>query len=556
MNVNGDFPPKYIGSGNPSNPGLGFFHAHDTGLYRDDLDPNPGICFSTRGAKRMKISDNKIEVDVPYDIGTNPVFGGDIVCDSLLSSGTISCGTNSMTCGNIISSGTINSGAITTSGGLVATSGAIVGFGGVSGTSVHSSGTMSCVGSFTCGNLTSTNITANGAISCGTNALTGGPFTVTSGVIDTPDGSASLPSYSFTNAQNLGLYNTGTGLGIASGGTNVLTIGGGGISSTSDIKTTTNINGNFITAQQGFSGGPLGILTSGTISCGTNSLTCGPITASGSISSGTNSLSCGSVTAGDIKTTSVTSTGVINSGTNAITGGPVTFTSVTSSGTIGCGTNALSCGPITCGSITASGTIGCGTNSVTCGSVISSGNISVVGNMTCANMTCSSLTATSSTALNLNNNCGFYALNSTGGLELAFLPRASTNSTTIQFGAGGFNVRNQSTTSRFFVDDTAVNVQTGNLNIQTTTSGLQQKKVAVSGGTANGSFNSGVVLVAGTVTITNSYVTNACVGVASISTSGGVPGAYSIVCGSGTYTITSTSVLDTSTLNVFFIKGF
>ena len=56
------------------------------------------------------------------------------------------------------------------------------------------------------------------------------------------------------------------------------------------------------------------------------------------------------------------------------------------------------------------------------------------------------------------------------------------------------------------------------LFIQSATTGLQQKNVAVSGGTANGSFNTGVVLVAGTVTINDSYVTTNCVGVASIVT--------------------------------------
>lgn len=96
----------------------------------------------------------------------------------------------------------------------------------------------------------------------------------------------------------------------------------------------------------------------------------------------------------------------------------------------------------------------------------------------------------------------------------------------------------------------------GDLKIETETKGFQQKAVAVSMGTADGPFNTGIVLVAGTTTINNSYVTTSCVGFASISSVGGTPGAYFIECGNGTYTITSTSNTDTSTLNVFFIKGF
>ena len=103
-------------------------------------------------------------------------------------------------------------------------------------------------------------------------------------------------------------------------------------------------------------------------------------------------------------------------------------------------------------------------------------------------------------------------------------------------------------TSSVLINDTG-------LFLQSTTGGLHQKSIAVSGGTADGAFNTGVVLVAGTVTINNSYVTTNSVGIASISTSGGTPGTYTITCTNGSYTVTSTSALDTSTLNVFFIKG-
>jgi hypothetical protein len=104
-----------------------------------------------------------------------------------------------------------------------------------------------------------------------------------------------------------------------------------------------------------------------------------------------------------------------------------------------------------------------------------------------------------------------------------------------------------------------VTVSIGNLAIATATKGLQQKSVAVTGTgpfTANGAFNTGVVLVAGSKIISNSYVTTSCVGFASVSTTGGTPGTsgYRVVCGTGTYTVTGIAT-DTSTLNVAFILG-
>jgi hypothetical protein len=101
-----------------------------------------------------------------------------------------------------------------------------------------------------------------------------------------------------------------------------------------------------------------------------------------------------------------------------------------------------------------------------------------------------------------------------------------------------------------------VTVSTGSLAIATATQGLQQKSVSAASGTGNGAFNTGVTLVAGTKTISNSYVTTSCVGFASVSATGGTPGTsgYRVVCGTGTYTVTGIAT-DTSTLNVAFILG-
>lgn len=107
------------------------------------------------------------------------------------------------------------------------------------------------------------------------------------------------------------------------------------------------------------------------------------------------------------------------------------------------------------------------------------------------------------------------------------------------------------------VDNTLnTNVLAGNLQIATVGKGLNIKSVAVSAGVANGAFVTGVVLIAGTVTISNSFVTANCTACTARTTNGGTTGAYSVECGAGTFTVKSTSLIDTSTLNISFTKGF
>ena len=96
----------------------------------------------------------------------------------------------------------------------------------------------------------------------------------------------------------------------------------------------------------------------------------------------------------------------------------------------------------------------------------------------------------------------------------------------------------------------------GNVIINTVNKGIQIKGAAVSAGTANASFVTSVVLVAGTVTVNNSFVTTACCGSVAVVTAGGTPGkGYRLDVGAGTFTVTSDNPLDTSTLNVVFFKG-
>ena len=99
-------------------------------------------------------------------------------------------------------------------------------------------------------------------------------------------------------------------------------------------------------------------------------------------------------------------------------------------------------------------------------------------------------------------------------------------------------------------------LNSGNVIINTVNKGINIKGAAVSAGTANASFVTSVVLVGGTVTVNNSFVTTACCGTIAVVTAGGTPGTgYRLNIGAGSFTVTSSSALDTSTLTVAFFKG-
>jgi hypothetical protein len=110
--------------------------------------------------------------------------------------------------------------------------------------------------------------------------------------------------------------------------------------------------------------------------------------------------------------------------------------------------------------------------------------------------------------------------------------------------------------SDFEVVSGNLNTVAGDILISTVNKGLSIKGAAVSAGTANASFVTSVVLVGGTVTVNNSFVTTACSGTVAVVTAGGTPGTgYRLNIGSGSFTVTSSSALDTSTLTVAFFKG-
>lgn len=165
---------------------------------------------------------------------------------------------------------------------------------------------------------------------------------------------------------------------------------------------------------------------------------------------------------------------------------------------------------------------------------------------------------TTGVAITVKNATSINGINTSGGTEVAFYPRFSDNKTYLDIGSAGAVFRQNGGTNPWLAADTSGNVTlgTGNLILSSATSGYTQKSVAVSAGVANGSFNTGVTLVAGTVTISNSFVTALCSASVTVSSSGGTPSlqGYRTVVGAGTYTITG-SITDTSVLNVAFTKG-
>lgn len=149
---------------------------------------------------------------------------------------------------------------------------------------------------------------------------------------------------------------------------------------------------------------------------------------------------------------------------------------------------------------------------------------------------------------------------STGSLRFGtYFPTADSWSIGLRNADINLYIHNDSFNTDAVIIDGATNSVslTSDLIIKTVNTGIQVKGAAVSAGTANSAFVSNVVLTAGSSgTINNNFVTTACAGFASVSTSGGTPGlGYRVVCNSGSFSVTSTNVLDASTLNVFFIKG-
>lgn len=136
-------------------------------------------------------------------------------------------------------------------------------------------------GSMTTGALSSSSVNSSGTISAGGISTTGAYLAAV--------GSATAPSYSFTGTTDRGLYNVTAGsmagMSVGVGGSLVAAFTASGFRSLLPINALTSA----LIGGSGIFGGTFGgtgsvscgsLLSSGTMSCGTNAFTCGPLTSS------------------------------------------------------------------------------------------------------------------------------------------------------------------------------------------------------------------------------------------------------------------------------------
>lgn len=244
-------------------------------------------------------------------------------------------------------------------------------------------------------------------ITAGSGSISGGSFTVgtiSTGSVRTADGSIAAPAYSFTPSPTTGLYSDPIGeedIGFTVGGVRVGYFDpytnfyvDGGISSASGVSApvVSSTSGGSVafpslrvqTTTSGFSfdGGNHALVCSANGSeywraeNDSNSFKVAkPLISTSTITTGTNAMTCGS-----LSSSSIAATGTITCGTNAMTCGSMSCTSLTSTGTMSCGTNSMTCGSLSSSSIAATGTVTCGTNAMTCGAM-TCGAISSTGSI-------------------------------------------------------------------------------------------------------------------------------------------------------------------------------
>ena len=344
--------PLYQLVGSAASPGYSFTSDQDTGMYSFSSDT---IGFSCGGNIKLTVGATTSSLSTPLVMGTHPLS-----CGSITASGTISNGTNSLTTGNI-TSGSINCGTNSVTCGSINSASINMGTNSLICGAITSSGTFSNGTN----SLTTGAITSSGNFTNGGNSMTTGILTVNtlrgSGTADTlfidrstviTSGNryysvnvyydSSIANWRYVGASNYGQAITGQGAGslnflISNSASTASNSAVGSMSTRLSIDPINGIQPRMpivSTESAQFSS----VLSNGTISCGTNSLTCGNIT-SRAINAGTYSLTCGSIT----------SSGTFSNGTNSMTTG-----AITSSGNFNNGTNS-----ITTGSITASGRIVC-----------------------------------------------------------------------------------------------------------------------------------------------------------------------------------------------------
>lgn len=361
MNGNGDLSTKYFGDGSSSTPSQAFFYEPSTGIYNDtSAYPNTAWELTKKGRKRIRVDDNQtylygtVSIDnlvpgtggdtVTLSAGTHNApslnFTGDsntgiyspatdnvgiatggvigayfnatnsflknVVCDSVNSSGTMSCGTNALTCGSI------SSGSVTVPVGSSSTPSLT--FSGHTTSGLYYDQTLNPGVTMTAGGTPTMNWTNTGILSFEPlTVLSSGSSTtiaadhISTIEVDIANGGLTttlIPGQILTNTVNVDHLRPNTNSSIS---LDVVTSFAPGNVTTPGLFLSTSTNSGLYSSTPGeldfaISGSKLASITSsglqsfGALNAGTNALTIGPITSTGTFSNGTNSVSCGPIT--------------------------------------------------------------------------------------------------------------------------------------------------------------------------------------------------------------------------------------------------------------------
>jgi trimeric autotransporter adhesin len=268
---------------------------------------------------------------------------------STISTNTSDISSNTTAIGVLNSSGTTSGSVSNSIQAALSNTNQSLTIGAITATSIYSSGTISCgTNSMTCGALSSTSVTSSGSMSAGTNSLTCGNLTASGSSIQftgtnqltTSVGIMTFPS----SAGTLALENSGSGYvteATLDGGTLPASLTTLSVSGTSSLTGTVSV-------------GTISNLGS-TVVGNTNAI--GTLnsssTVSGSVSNSIQSALSSTnqaIGVGSINATSIYSTGTMSCGTNSLTCG-----NLVASGNLAASGNVITAGPIFCGIITSGG---------------------------------------------------------------------------------------------------------------------------------------------------------------------------------------------------------
>jgi hypothetical protein len=268
-----------------------------------------------------------------------------------------------------------------------------------------------------------------------------------------------------------------------------------------------------------------------------------PLVSTSTISTGTNAMTCGALSCSSINST------------GSMTSGALSCTSLTSSGTVSCGTNAMTCGSLTSGSINS------GSNSM------SGGRVSLTGTTTSASAGPHILHTTTADIYPLMQTLAYAHDNEYINFDTYFDGNWKSASTTSNFQIAkranqlhinywpgstslGDTINSISTTPALSVSNAGSITLTNDLKLSTLGKTITLKRGS------NACSGTGAVLVAGTVTVPTTAVATGDNVLLTCTASGGTPGFPVVTISNGaSFTITSSSGTDTSTYSWVIFKG-